>query len=385
MRVLALNVGTHTLKAKLFALDGERSFGRPAVAQRATQHSLADAPAVRMAQIQACVSSFAGEPVDVVAHRIVASLPQPMHAASRLDREHRDALREAAEIAPLHTELTFAALEASDRAFPDTPQVGVYDSWFHRTLPEYAAVYGLPFEWYCAGLRRIGYNGLIHQYALHRAAELLARPPNLLRLITVHLGGGSSLAAVRNAVCVDTTMGFTPLDGVPMLTRPGAVDPGLILYALSHGLATVETLPRILNHESGLTGIGGGSAEIDEIVRAMSCGDARATLAFEAFCCGITRAIGGLVPAIRGVDVVAFTGGIGEHSPAVRARTCAPLEYLGVALDDTANKSNPAEGDIGRRDAATRTLVIHAEEEWMMACHTADAVERLELRVSVHR
>ena len=385
MRVLALNVGSHTLKAKLFALDGSRALGRPAAAIRATQHSLTDTVAVRTAQIQACVASYKGEAVDVIAHRVVASLPQPMHAASRLDDEHRNAIRAAGEIAPLHTSLAFAALDAADLAFPDVPQVAVYDSWFHRTLPDYAAIYGVPFDWYCAGLRRVGYNGLAHEYALHRAAELLGRAATSLRLVSVHLGGGSSLSAIANAVSVDTTMGFTTMDGVPMLTRPGALDPGIILYALRHGLADAETLPRILNHESGLTGISGGSGEIDELVRGMLCGDARATLAFQAFCFGIARGIGSLAPASRGIDVLTFTGGIGEHSREVRARTCASLECLGISLDEGANKANPAEGEIGRREAAARTLVIHTEEEWVMACHTADAAERLGLKLSAHR
>jgi acetate kinase len=385
VRVLALNVGSHTLKAKLFALDHSRAIGRPAAPIRATQHSLTDTAAVRAAQIQACIASYAGESIDVIAHRVVASLPQPLHAASQLDDEHRDAIRAAGDIAPLHTALAFAALEATDRTFPDVPQVAVYDSWFHRTLPDYAAIYGVPFDWYCAGLHRIGYYGLIHEYALHRAAELLGRAPNAMRLLSVHLGAGSSIAAIANAVCVDTTMGFTPLDGVPMLTRPGAIDPGIILYALRHGLADLESLPRILNHESGLTGISGASGEIDELVRAMLCGDARATLAFQAFCFGIARGIGSLGPASRGVDVLTFTGGIGEHSAEVRERTCASLEFLGIGLDESANKARPAEGEIGRRDAAARTLVIHAEEEWVMACHTADAAERLHLKLSVHR
>jgi acetate kinase len=385
VRVLALNVGSYSLKAKLFALDGERAFGRPAPALRASQRSLTDTPAARLAQIQACIASFEGEPVDAIAHRVVASLPPPLHAAAQLDSEHRGAMRDAAEIAPLHTALTFAAIEASDRAFPDVPKFAVYDSAFHRTLPDYAAIYGVPFEWFCAGLRRIGYHGLIHQYALYRAAELVGRPPATLRLVSTHLGGGSSLAAIANAVCVDTTMGFTPLDGVPMLTQSGAIDPGIILYALHHGLADLESLPGILYERSGLRGISGGSGEIDEVVRALRCGDARATLAFEAFCYGIARGVGSIVPAIRGLDVLAFTGGIGEHSPEVRARACRSLEFLGVALDDAANRGCAAEGEIGRRDAAARTLVIHAEEEWMMACHTADVVERSKPKVSVHR
>lgn len=385
MRVLALNVGSHTLKAKLFVLDGQRAFGRPARAIRAMQRSLTGTTAERMTQAQASIASFAGEEADVVAHRIVASMPPPLHAATLLDAEHRSQLRAAEEIAPLHTALSFATLEASERAFPGVPQFAVYDSAFHRTLPEYAAIYGVPFDWYCSGLRRIGYYGLIHQYALYRAAELLGRPPALLRAISVHLGGGASLAAIANAVCADTTMGFTPLDGVPMLTRSGAIDPGIILYALRHDLASLETLPHILNDESGLTGISGGLAEIGDLVRAMKCGDARATLAFEAFCYGISRSAGALVPSIGGVDVLTFTGGIGEHSPEVRARSCASLEYLGISLDEAANQAHSVEGEIGRREAAAHTIVIHGEEEWMMACHAADAVESSGLALSAHR
>jgi acetate kinase len=348
------------------------------------QRSLTGTTAGRMTQAQASIASFAGEAVDIIAHRVVASLPPPLHAAALLDTEHRSQLRAAEEIAPLHTALAFAALEASERTFPGVPQFAVYDSAFHRTLPEYAAIYGVPFDWYCSGLRRIGYYGLIHQYSLHRAAELLGRPPALLRSISAHLGGGASLAAIANAVCADTTMGFTPLDGVPMLTRSGAIDPGIILYALRHDLANLETLSHILNDESGLTGISGGSAEIGEIVRAMKCGDARATLAFEAFCYGVSRGVGALVPSIGGVDVLTFTGGIGEHSPEVRARSCASLEYLGISLDEAANKANPVEGEIGRREAAVKTLVIHGEEEWMMACHAADAVESSGLAFLAH-
>jgi acetate kinase len=157
---------------------------------------------------------------------------------------------------------------------------------------------------------------------------------------------------------------------MPMIVRHGAIDPGMMLYALSHGLADIETLARIRNE----AGIAGGAGEIDDLVRAMRCGDARATLALESYCYSISRAIGSLVPSIRGVDVLAFTGGIGEHSPEVRARVCESLEFLGIVLDGQANAANA--GEIGRRDAAARTLIIHAEEEWVMACHAADAAER---------
>jgi acetate kinase len=384
VRVLALNVGSHTLKAKLFALDGQRAFGRPAPALRATQRFLTGTTAERSAQIRACVSSFEGEAVDAVAHRIVATLLPPWHVAARLDAEHRSAMATAAEVAPLHTEFALAALDAAERALPDVPQFGVYDSAFHRTLPDHATIYGVPFDWFCAGLRRTGFHGLAHQYALYRSAELLGRPPAALRLMSAHIGGGSSVAAISNAVCLDTTAGFTLLDGVPMMTRSGAVDPGILLFALRHGLADLETLSHVLHDKSGLVGMSGGSGEIDEIVRAMRCGDARATLAFEAFCYGIVRGIGSLVPALQRVDVLAFTGGIAEHSPEVRTSTCNSLGYLGLTLDAAANKANPVEGEIGRRDAPARVLVIHAEEEWLMACHTADVAERSGLQVLVH-
>ncbi len=370
LRILALNAGSHSLKAKLFALNGQRALGRPAGLIRAAHRSLAGTQAARLEQLAAFVASFEGDEVDLVAHRVVAASPPSLHLAAPLDEEHREAIRAAAEIAPLHTALTLAALQASERALPDAAQFAVYDSYFQNTLPDYAAIYGVPFDWFCAGLRRIGYHGLSHQYALHRAAEVLGRAPVALRMISAHLGGGTSLASIANAVCFDATLGFTPLDGMPMIVRHGAIDPGMMLYALSHGLADLETLARIRNEAE----TAGGAGEIDELVRAMRCGDARATLALESYCYSISRAVGSLVPSIRGVDVLAFTGGIGEHSPEVRARVCESLEFLGIVLDGQANAANA--GEIGRRDAAARTLIIHAEEEWVMACHAAAAAER---------
>ena len=300
--------------------------------------------------------------VVAVGHRIV-------HGADRFDRPAvidapvEAAILAIAELAPLHNQAGLDGVTAARRALPSAvSQVAVFDTAFHRTLPAAAAAYGGPHEWLDRGLRRYGFHGISHEYAAHRAASLLGRPVGALRLVTCHLGGGCSLAAVDGGRSVDTTMGFTPLDGLVMATRSGSVDPALVLHLLRHG-ATVDEVDDLLQHHSGILGLSGVSADLRTVEAARDAGDERAQLAIDVFVHRVAAGVGAMVGALGGLDGLVFTGGIGEHSSEVRARVSERFAFLGLQLDHAANEAAPVDADVTVAGAAARVLVVQAREE----------------------
>jgi acetate kinase len=234
-------------------------------------------------------------------------------------------------------------------------------------LTEAATVYPGPYDWIAKGIRRYGFHGINHQYCAGRAAQLLDRKPSSLKLVTCHLGNGCSLAAIRNGHSVDTTMGFTPLEGLMMGTRSGSVDPGILTYLMRQGSATAEELDNLLNTQSGLLGISGISGDMRKIVTAMKDGNARAALAFEVFIHRLRSCIGSMVAILNGCDALVFTAGIGENSADVRAATCNNLGFLGVRLDAGKNARPSPDEDIAQPDSAVRILVVRAQEDWVIA------------------
>ena len=271
-----------------------------------------------------------------------------------IDDEVERRLAAATELAPLHNTPALEAIRQARAQLPDVPHVAVFDSAFHATIPEEAATYPLPArvrdEW---GIRRFGFHGLSVQWA----SEQVPVP----RLVVCHLGGGCSITAVRDGRSVDTTMGFTPLEGVPMATRPGSVDPGALLYLLRHHL-TVDELDRMLEHESGLAGLSGLSGDVEELEQA--AGPA-AAFALSVFAYRVATAVGALAVALGGLDALVFTAGIGEHSSSVRAAVCARLGFLGVELDEEANER--AEPEISREGASPRVIVLRTREDLVAA------------------
>lgn len=289
--------------------------------------------------------------VDAVGHRIVHGGGR-FTGPVRLDKDVRDEIAGLAELAPLHQPRGVAGIDAVGAVLPDVPAVACFDTAFHHDLPAAAATYALPREWNERwGLRRYGFHGLSHAHVARRVAELVG--PDR-RIVSCHLGSGASLAAVEGARSVDTTMGFTPLAGLVMATRSGDIDPGLVLWLLHHSGLDADELSDVLEHRSGLAGLTGGSGDLRDIV-------GRDDAALAVYLHRLRREVAAMAAAMNGLDVLVFTGGVGEHQPAVRAAAAAGLGFLGVRISGSANDSGQL--DITAPGAEVRTLVIPARED----------------------
>jgi acetate kinase len=299
---------------------------------------------------------------DAVGHRIVHGGTQ-YTAPLVLDEHVVEELRELTDLAPLHQPKSLAALEVVSLALPRVPAVGCFDTAFHATLPDAASTYAVPRDWWKRlHVRRYGFHGLSHAYASRRAAQMLDASDGL-RVVTCHLGAGASLAAVLDGRSVDTTMGFTPLEGLVMATRSGSVDPGLLLWLLENEGVDAAELSRALEHESGLLALA-GSADMRELLRRQ---DADAKLAIDVYVHRLRAGIGAMTAALGGLDAVVFTGGVGENSAPIRERAAEGLEYLGVAVDREMNAMVAPDADVSASSASVRTLVVAAREDLEIA------------------
>ncbi|MBZ5604856.1 MAG: acetate/propionate family kinase [Acidobacteriia bacterium] len=327
MRILALNGGSSSFKCRLDDVSADPPSAPPKPVWQASVE--------RGADLQKLFESLP-KPVDLVGHRIVHG--GKFRHSTRITAEvHAEIAREA-EVAPAHNQYELEAIDTVERIF-NVPQIAVFDAAFHATLDRAAYVYPGPYEWLDQGIRRYGFHGISHQYASRRAAEIIGRTD--LRLVTCHLGNGASLAAVRDGRSSDTTMGFTPLEGLMMGTRSGSIDPGILIDLIRERGYTGEQLDRVLNQESGLLGISGISGDMREVLAAVEAGNDRARLAFEIYAHRLCREIGAMIGVLGGADALVFTGGVGEN--------CAPLREI-------------AQKRFAFLDA--KVLVIHAEEEW---------------------
>lgn len=353
MRILTVNAGSTSLKVETYDVS-------------APLPDLAAPPLPARVYGAAESADFAGEAfpgdIDVVAHRFVA-VPAGASAVFRLDAAGLEALDAVASDAPLHDAAALRAVRALRAARPDVPQVAVSDSAFHRTMSRAASTYAIPRALTAKGLRRVGYHGLSHQYAAHRAAALARIDVHASRIVTLHLGGGSSLCAIRDGRSIDTSMGFTPLEGLPMATRSGSLDPGLILHLLRGGM-TVDELDDMLEHRSGLAGISGRTGDVRELL-AVDDDDAR--LAIDVLGWRLRAALGAMIAVLGGVDLVAFTGGIGENAPVVRAAALRGAAAWGAVLDDERNHALSGEGPLGPDGARVPAYVVAARENWLLA------------------
>lgn len=285
-------------------------------------------------------------------------------------------IRENFELAPLHNPHNLRGINACQVNLPGTPQVAVFDTAFHQKMPRRAFLYGIPYSLYTQyKIRRYGFHGASHRYVAERAAQRLDRPLNTLKLITCHLGNGCSMAALDGGMSIDTSMGFTPLEGLLMGTRSGDIDPSVILYIMGKEGLTLAEANTLLNKHSGLQGISGISSDMREILQEMKHGDKKAKYAFDVFCYRVKKYIGAYAAALGGVDAVVFTGGIGENSPDVRKACCDNMSFFGITLDDAANESSEKEKDIATPDARTRVLVIPTNEELVIALDTMAIVQ----------
>ena len=362
-RILVVNAGSSSLKLRL--LDGTDALVGSADLTLDTE--LAE-PAVRRALDDL-------GPADAVGHRVVhggRAYTEPVVVDDRVMAD----LRQLADLAPLHQPAALDALDLVHRCRPELPAVACFDTAFHAGLPAAASTYALPRQWRDPlGVRRYGFHGLSHGYAARRAADLLGRPAIGLRIVTCHLGAGASLAAVRDGRSVDTTMGFTPLDGLVMATRSGALDPGLILWLERHAGVPADVLEHELEHGSGLLGLA-GTSDMREVVTRAAAGEEDATLALAVYLHRLRSLIGGMAAALDGLDAVVFTGGVGEGSAEVRSRAANGLGFLGIEVDPRLNDSVRGDGDISSGGARVRTLVIAAREDLEIARGVRDLLGR---------
>jgi acetate kinase len=287
-----------------------------------------------------------------------------------------EGIRKCVPLAPLHNPFNLQALETCFRMIPRVPQVAVFDTTFHQRIPDYAHIYALPYEYYEKyGIRRYGFHGPSHQYLMQRAAEMMGKSPASLRLITCHLGNGASVAAIREGRSIDTSMGFTPLEGLVMATRSGDMDPAVIPFLMQQEFFFQREIEGLLNKRSGLLGISGISGSMIELEREMSAGNERARLAVHVFCYRLKKYICSYLGVLGGLDAVVFSAGIGENSSYVRARTLEGLEFLGLRLDGMKNKVCRGESDIAVEKSPARILVIPTREELAIARETIKVLQ----------
>lgn len=357
MRVLVLNAGSSSLKVSV--VDGADVVARRTVERWDGGHAALDA----------VLDGHA--PFDAVGHRVVHGGPGRAGPA-RVDVALLAELEALTVLAPLHQPRALAGVRAAARRLPGVPAVACFDTAFHAGLPAGTAVPALPREWVRRwGLRRYGFHGLSHASAVRRGAELVGADPAGLRVVSCHLGAGASACAVRAGRSVDTTMGFTPLDGLVMATRPGSLDPGLLLWLLQDDRLALDELADALAHHCGLAGVSGTSGDLRDVLAARDAGDADAALALEVFGHRLARETAAMTVAAGGFDLLVLTGGIGEHAPEVRADLARRLAHLGVAVDPAANDAARGDADVTAVGATVRTVVVTAREELEVARQTA--------------
>ncbi|NEK58683.1 acetate/propionate family kinase [Geodermatophilus sabuli] len=352
MRVLVVNAGSSSLKLALLDADGAVTDAED------VQHWAGEGHLEPLAAfLERC------DGADAVGHRVVHGGPRHT-APAVVDDLLVASLYSVSHLAPLHNPRALAAVAMVGELLPGVPAVACFDTAFHAGLPAAARTYALPREWNRRfGLRRYGFHGLSHAHAVRRGAELAGRPAAELRIVSAHLGAGASLAAVRDGVSVDTTMGFTPLAGLVMNTRPGSVDPGLLLWLLEHGGEPREEVADVLEHHAGLKGLSGTTGDLREVVAGRAAGDADCALALDVYLHRLCREVAAMTAATGGLDLLVFTGGVGEHAWPVRAAVAERLAHLGLAVDAAANRAAAGDAEISGAGAAARTVVVTARED----------------------
>lgn len=393
MKILVLNGGSSSLKASLRELDaGSPSVAQPPLWRAEAQWGREEGKAsirVRAGEAAHEMSPSIGSHLEVlrpvmealwtgpakvidgpaevqaVGHRIVHG-GKAFIDTTRVTPEVKEQIHKQVDLAPEHNRLELEAIEAAEQIFGDgVPQIAVFDTQFHAHMPQQSKVYPTPYHWYELGVRRYGFHGISHQYVSQRAAEILGNAE--LRLVSCHLGNGASLAAIAGGRSIDTTMGFTPLEGLMMGTRSGTIDPGIVIFLVRHRGYGADQLDHLLNRESGLKGVSGVSADMREVQAAMEAGNERARLAFDVYTHRLCREIGGMAASLGGIDALIFTAGIGENCAPLRAAVCERLAFLGIKLAAKANEDPPPDADIAAPESRVRVLVIHTEEEWEIA------------------
>lgn len=321
-----------------------------------------------------CIKDF--KEIDAVGHRVVHG-GEKFNKSVLINDEVIAKIKECYGIAPLHNPVNMAGIDAINEVLPEVPQVGVFDTAFHQTMPAKSYMYALPYKYYAEdGVRRYGFHGTSHRYVSQRVCEFLGVEPKGKKIITCHVGNGGSITAVKDGKSIDTSMGLTPTEGLMMGTRCGDVDPGALIFLMDkHNLSSKDML-NMVNKESGLAGISGVSSDMREITAAAKQGNEKAILSLEMYEQRITKYVGAFAAEMGGVDIIVFTGGVGEHQSSTRANVCNPLRFMGVEIDDAANDANNGdEGIISTPNSAVKVVVIPTDEEYMIAKDTEAIIE----------
>jgi acetate kinase len=364
-RIVVFNVSSASLKWSLLDVTTE-------ALAAGGEEPYAEAAGSNVGNLVRQVLTAAGA-VEAVGYRVVHG-GSVFREAVRVDQQMIDMLITLNELAPLHNPVTIMCMKAALETAPEALHVAAFDTAFHRTLPEKAATYAIPREWTERyAVRKFGFHGLSVAYAVRRVAELLHGTPH--RHIVCHLGVGCSVTAVRDGQSVDTSMGFTPLEGVMMATRTGTLDPGLVLYLVRNGI-DVESCYDAFEHRSGLLGVSNVSSDIRAIMEEATRGDSQARLAYDMFIHSAVRVVGGMVAALGGLDVLTFTGGVGEHQAPIRQQVASALAYLGVALDPVVNGQTAGDRDISSADSSVRAFVIQSREDLSVLREVKAFIER---------
>ena len=321
-----------------------------------------------------CIKDF--KEIDAVGHRVVRG-GEKFNKSVLINDEVIAKIKECYGIAPLHNPVNMAGIDAINEVLPEVPQVGVFDTAFHQTMPAKSYMYALPYKYYAEdGVRRYGFHGTSHRYVSQRVCEFLGVEPKGKKIITCHVGNGGSITAVKDGKSIDTSMGLTPTEGLMMGTRCGDVDPGALIFLMDkHNLSSKDML-NMVNKESGLAGVSGVSSDMREITAAAKQGNEKAILSLEMYEQRITKYVGAFAAEMGGVDIIVFTGGVGEHQSSTRANVCKPLRFMGVEIDDAANDANNGdEGIISTPNSAVKVVVIPTDEEYMIAKDTEAIIE----------
>ncbi|MFO7295207.1 MAG: acetate kinase [Clostridia bacterium] len=398
MKILVINAGSSSLKYQLIDMTDETILAKGLAERIGIDNSmLSHTPAgkekveikvdikdhvqaVKMV-IDALVHPEYGVIKDIseisaVGHRVVHG-GERFSSSVIIDDDVMEAIRANINLAPLHNPANITGIEACKKVMPNTPMVAVFDTAFHQTMPKEAYIYAIPYSAYEKyGIRRYGFHGTSHKYVTLRAAKLLERPIEELKMVTCHLGNGSSIAAVKGGKSVDTSMGFTPLEGLPMGTRCGVIDPAIVTFLMEKENMTYQQIDHYLNKESGVLGISGVSSDFRDLEAAANEGNERAQLALDIFAYSIKKYIGAYAAAMGGLDCVVFTAGIGENNPYIRQKACEGLEFLGIYIDREKNEytKKGKEGEISTDDSKVKVLVIPTNEELMIARETLELV-----------
>ena len=398
MKILVINAGSSSLKYQLIDMETEQVAAKGVCErigiegsmlthkangkEKAVQSPMPDHNEAIRLVLEALVDKEYGvvknmQEIGAVGHRMVHSGEDFTESVLVSDKV-MEICRKNGELAPLHQPANLIGVEACQKAMPGVPMALVFDTAFHSTMPKKAYMYGLPYEYYTDyKVRRYGFHGTSHKFVSEEAAKLLGKDPKDVKIVTCHLGNGSSISAVDGGKCVDTSMGFTPLEGVPMGTRCGDIDPSVIEYIMGKTGMNVHEALNVCNKKSGMAGLSGVSSDFRDLTAAAAAGNERATLALDVFGYTVRRYVGAYIAAMNGIDALVFTAGVGEHTPEVRSRVAGNMEYLGIKLDEKKNYSGErgAVRDISAADSRVRVFIIPTNEELVIARETKALVE----------